>query len=1585
MDEDEVYQSQFLLEVHAYDWIIKDSYGDNDHVTIHCWALDNESRPYLLRIHDFPAFCHIELPSIVRGHHHEWTRAEVELFYEYLCKYLGDHKPYHKTFSKARKTYYYRAGRRYPMLQVCFNTLKSMNICVSLLKNPIKTDGWGFIQCNVWENSVSIVRKLLTIRDVQYAQWFSIIGTKVNAEDRCSTLENEYIVQWDTMKAVDEDRCYSWISRPGVLAFDIECYSHKNRAMPDRYDVQDVAYMISCIFQRYLQPKTMKRFGIVIGECSHIPEDKLSNCTILQTSDELSMVHAFAKVILEVDPEVITGYNILSFDYPYLDHRVKRQLEKWPVMGRLLELPSHMTSKNWQSGAYGYQSINILHMEGRISIDLLPLVKRDHKLDKYDLNTVCRHFLNKSKHDISAQKMFKIYEDMCKARQEWALVSDQENIIQSAENPQSPEESLYKDIIADSSIAREEIKLLAEDHPDRISCQQRINKGEFYEFFLRRIDTYKFFKHARDEMTKVMEYCIQDSELVILLIEKLNTWVGLLELSSIMGVTIVELFTRGQQIRCMSQLYDLAAKEGYILDTRDASHVKYSGGFVFEPIPGLYENIICVDFSALYPSITQAYNICYTTLVPPEMDHIVPDEDCHVIEFDQEEALEPGMEAPIESVEPDDDATEKNEEPEEEEILQEIKIKKKKVLTIKRHYRFKWYKNQEGLVPKLVRLLVSKRRAVQAKMKGVKDPIIKNIMNARQLSLKISANSWSGFYGAGNGYMPLLEGAMCITATGRRLIGEVNDFCINKYGGRIIYNDTDSVRGHTPVLIRRPNGLMFYSQIKDIIEMYASSGQKEFYDIRHLQLDTWTEQGWTRINKIMRHKTTKQIYRILTHTGCVDVTEDHSLLDEQGASVRPGEVSVGSNLLHKDLPNIEYNDVDMDEEKAWVWGFFMAEGTCGAYNNENCNKYSWSISNQNMDFLYKCQQTMRRIEPDYDFIIDPCMESSNVDKLNARGDIVALVAKYNPLFYTKRSDTMRQNMGTDLGIRFKIVPPQILMGLSKYKKAFLEGFYAGDGSKTETNAENTRGRFDIKGQITAAGLFYISSCIGYKIGIDACKKAPTAKQTRDIPNIKEIDPEGYHREIYRCTLTKGKQRKATDKIKKIIPLGIMTEDVFDLETENHHFGAGIGRMIVHNSSMVDLNIKDRKDCNYWGVRLAQEISGVKKAVFDGEGKLIAGDMQPDGVSPHLMDVPGLFPPPLVVEFEKAMRILVFKKKKYASLLINKKGNFVKIPIRNSEGEIIGESDNYDILKRGIVLARRDNTRFLRDIYTEILNMILELKDFGQAFDILIDAVIKLLDNQIDPQHLICIRQLGSDYKSPSFFMKVFSDELKKAGKLVSPGDRLDFVIVRDESATLLGHKMKLYEQYTESLDSPTPYIIDHDYYLEKALMNPINQLFSVGFKKTIDKLSAVAYKAPRARKPIFLDEPMKLIIKMRQSGYHPTYLKRWVNHEINKIDNPAPIITLRIIKPEDIDNKPKQTIKLNVIRNGSSSSTPTPIASPSRINYVPPNLTNPITSPSRTNYIPPNSSYINPITSPNRIQSPRLIIPKIGMSNYVNK
>ncbi len=261
-----------------------------------------------------------------------------------------------------------------------------------------------------------------------------------------------------------------------------------------------------------------------------------------------------------------------------------------------------------------------------------------------------------------------------------------------------------------------------------------------------------------------------------------------------------------------------------------------------------------------------------------------------------------------------------------------------------------------------------------------------SVYDSRQLGLKVSANSLFGFLGVKNGKLSLEEGARCVTAKGRQLINQVKEYIEEKYNGVQIYGDTDCCRGHTPILVRYETGAINFVQIEDIIKLPVATDQQEYYDLKQYNYDIWTEKGWTKMHYLMRHKTTKKLYRVVTHTGVVDVTEDHSLLDPNAVEVTPGELSIGMELLHKDLPIVEFEDDNFNTEIAWAWGFFMAEGTCGKYDCPSGIKRSWSISNQNKDYLERARRAFCDYENKHNFIVDPCMKSSNVDKLNARGD-----------------------------------------------------------------------------------------------------------------------------------------------------------------------------------------------------------------------------------------------------------------------------------------------------------------------------------------------------------------------------------------------------------------------------------------------------------------------------------------------------------------------------------------------------------------------------------------------------------------------
>lgn len=1041
-----------LITVHSYDWTVEDQY-DGDNVVVHIWCLGRDSTPYLLKIHDFPAFIYIELPILINGYFYRWNESSANRLASTISYLLKEDAPINNDFRKTKKLYYNHGQNTYPMLRLDFRNLKAMHHCERMLNNPIRTNEWGVIKCNVWEHDVPLVRKILTCQKVKFSQWFRVQGKKTDRELAISTVENEYLIDWRTMVPVPEDECQGWTTYPRLISWDIECYSHNYNAMPDKFNAADVVYIISCIYQRLGDIESRKRIGIIYGDCHDIDPSKLENCQIIRADSEINLIEEFGKVIKELDPEILIGYNILSFDNPYLEHRIKRLLRKWPDIGRIPNKLPVSKPTSWRSNAYTRNTLVYVNIDGRISIDMYRIIRRDYKMDKYDLNTVSKFFINKSKHDIDIKKTFAMYENYNNC------LRDLIKHIASRLDYHIEKNSQYN------------ITTLSK-------LEKRYNFDNDAEMQIYR-DKYVM---AKNEMTKIMEYCIQDSELVVDLMEKMKTWIGLIELSNIVGVSIVDLFTHGQQIRCYSQLYDIAATQGFIIDKRENPSYGFSGGFVHDPIPGLYENIICLDFASLYPSIIMAYNICYTTLVPPDAD--VPDDMCHVIDFEQDECLES-----------DDN---------DKEILRE-KVKKTTKNEIKKkvHYRFRFVKTPEGLLPRLMKKLVTERKTVRGQMSREEEgSLIHIILDKRQNSLKVCANSFFGFLGVrDNGRMPLLEGAMSITAKGRELIEKVGNHIKNKYEGSIIYGDTDSV-------------------------------------------------------------------------------------------------------------------------------------------------------------------------------------------------------------------------------------------------------------------------------------------------------------------------------------------------------------------------------------MVDLKISDAKECNNWGVKLSEEISGTPEQ-RDADGNIIK-----EGI-------PGLFPPPLKMEFEKAMRLFLLKKKKYAAFLIEKNGEFQK----DSSGKNV-------LLKRGIVLARREHSKYLRSLYMDVLMAIINHEPIVIAIDILVNEVSNLLNDKVEYDKLLMIRELGENYKNQSHFMKIFADELLKAGKLVSSGERLEFLIVKNDKSHLLGHKMRLPEQYLEKLHSSEPEKIDYMYYIEHALMNPINQLFQVAYADIISQLSMIKYRPTNRHKFIYLDKPVKFILKMIEKGYDINMLKEVVRVNLRKLKEapPSPRIELCIVE-----------------------------------------------------------------------------------------
>ena len=425
-----------------------------------------------------------------------------------------------------------------------------------------------------------------------------------------------------------------------------------------------------------------------------------------------------------------------------------------------------------------------------------------------------------------------------------------------------------------------------------------------------------------------------------------------------------------------------------------------------------------------------------------------------------------------------------------------------------------------------------------------------------------------------------------------------------RYGKVMVLTDADSVTGDTPMLLKNKDGFM---EIRTIDDISVSEWEQKDNGKDESQTDyeVWTENGWTKIKRVIRHKVTKQLFRVLTHTGVVDVTEDHSLIDKNKKEITPNEITINGELLHsfpvfddininfedvknmgcKDVqkiasllniqyylnyntkelldliqeklnshikPNTTIGDFGITTEEAYVMGLFWADGTCGVYKWEYTKKpvnrpreytfhrtsYSWAIVNTNIDYLNKAKEILDKTYTEFEFKIVECdMTNTQYSKsrcfkllLNGGKTSASVIEKYRSMFYDSNKK--------------KKVPVEILNATTEIKEQFFEGYYDGDGSKGKGLEVSGSRTFDIDGKIGTHGMYLLCKSLGYKVSINTSIKKP---------------------KVYTLTLTKGKQQDNPNRIKKIIPLGNTQQYVYDLETENHHFQAGAGEMIVHNT------------------------------------------------------------------------------------------------------------------------------------------------------------------------------------------------------------------------------------------------------------------------------------------------------------------------------------------------------------------------------------------------------------------------------------
>ncbi|CCU99486.1 unnamed protein product [Malassezia sympodialis ATCC 42132] len=180
-----------------------------------------------------------------------------------------------------------------------------------------------------------------------------------------------------------------------TLSFDIECAGRKG-VFPD--PSVDPVIQIANMVTRQGESSPFVKNIFTLGSCSHIV-----GCHVMSFDNEKDLLEAWADFVQRVDPDVVIGYNISNFDFPYLLDRAKSlKVTNFPFLGReksalqLLTSDARTEAKDthFSSKAYGTRDSKHTELQGRIQLDMLQVMQRDYKLRSYSLNSVSFEFLS---------------------------------------------------------------------------------------------------------------------------------------------------------------------------------------------------------------------------------------------------------------------------------------------------------------------------------------------------------------------------------------------------------------------------------------------------------------------------------------------------------------------------------------------------------------------------------------------------------------------------------------------------------------------------------------------------------------------------------------------------------------------------------------------------------------------------------------------------------------------------------------------------------------------------------------------------------------------------------------------------------------------------------------------------------------------------------------------------------------------------------------------------------------------------------------------------------------------------------------
>jgi DNA polymerase elongation subunit (family B) len=579
----------------------------------------------------------------------------------------------------------------------------------------------------------------------------------------------------------------------------------------------DIITFIGMSFINYTEKEPYKRVLIVKGGCK-IPDKYLdwsleNNITVLERKTEKDVLLTFTKIIISENPHIITGYNITGFDFEFMFKRSK----ELKCVNEFLKLSRNKNEvcikKDWKTGeedietnkivlASGEYNLKFIKMPGRIIIDMCIIFRKEFTLSSNKLDYTSGYFISDAVKNIELDEInntTKIYSKNLTG----LSINNYIKFEEIGFSNNSYKKGKKFEII---NINKEESSFIIN------SCEALDLQNNKYNWGLAKDDVtpQEIFSLANgddyDRWT-VGKYCLADCDNVIMLLLKVDVITDKVEMSNLCDVPLSYLLLRGQGIKLQSYVSKKCGEKNTLMPVikKQKTGGGYEGAHVFEPVKGIYldESVACVDYSSLYPSSIISENLSHDSKVwTKEYDlsnnllKVTGHQDSNG-QFIYDDLYAKGYKY----VDVKYDCYSY--------IRKTPKAALTKVISGYKICRFAQFpNNNKAIMPAILEELLAARKSTRKMIPLEKDEFMKNVLDKRQLSIKVTANSLYGQTGAITSAFHEPDVAASTTAIGRKLLfygRAIIEECYNNrtvtmsdnkvlnVTAQCVYGDTDSV------------------------------------------------------------------------------------------------------------------------------------------------------------------------------------------------------------------------------------------------------------------------------------------------------------------------------------------------------------------------------------------------------------------------------------------------------------------------------------------------------------------------------------------------------------------------------------------------------------------------------------------------------------------------------------------------------------------------------------------------------------------------------------------------------------------------